>query len=400
MKLFLLAPLAVLLAIPAGSAHAAQVVPRDTSAVQAEQLSQQHVLTLRNKPHQNAGNMTYALGAGYGGENGPYANPYRTYPPSCMADPLPSTPTGPLYQMQVDMPSFNITLGGYVREQATVTIWRVPCSSSTNSPWPNSAITMLRIQRTGKYEGDSNQYVTFPGVRAAQGSVAFDNPNTYDLPRVAAEPNTIISLMPFGAAMVDSTTYVLEDYPLSDRPAFDYTQAFKLRLDNFFTVGTRQYIINVPAYSPTAGAYPNAGEPLPISGYMTNNYYDPTHSGEGMMVQVYELANSGLLALQFNWFTYGPDGRPFWITGDAGFQPGERTVTVSSAGYRDGGGFAGNFGSVAPGHAWGVITFRWNNCNRMQFSYQSRSGLPSFVPQGSGTRIWNRLGNTNGLTCE
>lgn len=388
----------LMLALPAVPA-AAQGVTRNQPAVHAEQLAQQQQLDKRNpEPRQVSGHIAYDVGDGFGGTNGPYANPYRTYPPSCMADPLPATPTGPVYQKQVDMASYNQSLGGYVREPSTVTIWRIPCSSSHGG---DNAITLMRIKRSSNHEGDTNQYVLFPGVRVAQGSVSFDDPQGDDLPRIVPEPNTIVASTSVDSAMVDSTTYVLEAYPVASRPFFDYTQAFSLRLDNFINDGnTHQYVISVPAYTPSGSGYPTAGEPLPINGYMTNNYYNTSHSGEGMMVQVYELPTAGLYDLQFNWFTFGPDGMPFWISGDAQFEPGSRSVTVSQTAYRDNGGFAGDFGSQADPHAWGTITFQWLDCNHMEFTYQADNGLPSGVPQGSGTLTWTRLANANGTTCE
>lgn len=383
------------------AAHADQLVQRDSHAARAEQVEQKRVVDLRNAPRATEKGMAYAVGEGFGGTNGPYANPYRTYPASCIADPLPATPTGPLYQRQVDMASYNQTLKGWVREPVTVTIWRVPCSSSSQSPWPDSAVTLLRIQRGSSHEGDSNQYVAFPGVRVAQGSVAFDDADGHDLARLAPEPNTVVSWTPVDSAMVDSTTYVLEDYPIASFPYLDYTQAFQLRLDNFINDGKpSQYIISVPGYHPTTADYPNVNQPLPVNGYMSSNYYDPDHSGEGMIVQVYELPTSGQYHLSFTWFTFGPDGMPFWIFGDQSFQPGSRSVTVSNAGYLDNGGFAGNFGSKADAHRWGTLTLQWNNCNKMQFSFQSQGDLPAAVPQGNGTRTWSRVAQINGLTCE
>ena len=102
----------------------------------------------------------------------------------------------------------------------------------------------------------------------------------------------------------------------------------------------------------------------------------------------------------FNPEKFGPDGMPFWLFGDQSFQPGERAVTVGDVGYLDNGGFAGNFGSRADAHRWGSISFQWIDCNTMEFSYQSQSGLPGTVPQGNGTRTWTRIANVNGLTCE
>ncbi len=393
--------LAGLLASVSMSGHAAQLVQRDTHAAQSAQVEQKRIVDLRNAPRSSSHGMTYALGEGFGGTNGPYANPYRTYPPSCIADPLPATPTGPVYKAQVDMASYNRSLGGAVREPVTVSIWRIPCSSSSLSPWPDSAVTLLRIQRSSSHEGDTNQYVYFPGVHVAQGSVAFDDVDGHDLARLAPEPNTIVSWTPVDSAMVDSTTYVLEDYPISSFPYLDYTQAFKLRLDNFIDDNKpNQYVINVPAYHPTTADYPTVNEPLPINGYMSSNYYNRAHSGEGMNIQVFEQPTHGVYQLSFTWFTYGPDGTPFWIVGDEALQPGARSVTVSRASYLDNGGFAGNFGARADLHQWGSVTLEWLDCFTVRISFQSDAGLPSDVPQGNGTLTWTRIANVNGLTCE
>jgi hypothetical protein len=373
---------------------AARTVVRDTAAIHAEQAAER--AAQHRAPKARGGRIVYALGDGFGGENGPYANPYRTYPPSCMADPLPDTPTGPVWSASIDMASYLPAYDGYVREPVTISVWRVPCSSSD----ANHAITLMRIQRQSANDGRTDQYVVFPGVRVAQGSIAFDDANGYDLPRLAIEPNTIVSLTQVDDAMIDSTTYVLEDFPLSDRPAFDYTKAFALRFDNFVNDGkTHQYVINVPAYVPNATDYPTASEPLPISGYMTNNWYDSAHSGEGLTVQVYEQQAQGQLVVGINWFTFGPDGKPYWLTGSGVIQPGARSATLQ-VGYRDDGGFAGDFGSTAATHLWGTLTMQFASCNDMQFTYQSQAGLPDDVPQGGGTRTWHPVAVANGTTCE
>ncbi|HET8898013.1 MAG TPA: hypothetical protein VFN09_04480 [Rhodanobacteraceae bacterium] len=381
------------LALPA--AHAQSLVQRDRGAIDSGHLAQIEISRHARSGH-HGDRVAYALGQGFGGENGPYANPYRTYPPSCMADPLPTTPTGPTWGQDLDVAAYVPALRGYVREKVNITLWRVACSSDLKP----SAITLLRLTRLGNYEGNTAQYVAFPGLSIAQGTINFGDSRGFDLPRVAVEPNTIIAQTQLDSTLVNSTTYVLEDYPLSDRPAFDYSQPFAIRVDNYINDGkTRQYTINVPAYSPTQSSYPAAYQPMRVSGYMTNNWYDRSHSGEGMMVQVYEQQSAGKMVLQFNWFTYGPDGLPFWISGDGQFSPGAQQVTVPMAGYRDGGGFAGNFGTTTA-HAWGTVTFQFSDCNHMTFTYQANNGLPSYVPQGTGTRTWTRLASANGMTCE
>lgn len=395
MKQFLMIALtsaAISLAMPT-FASAAQVT-RDTQAVRAEQATTRATLDKARHSRQTETLGARALGEGVGGENGPYANPYRVYPPSCMADPLPADPSGPVWSGFIDLAAYNQNLNGFVREEVEILIWRVPCSSDAY----DKAITLMRIQRSNAHEGDTNQYIAFPGVRAEQDPVQFDDPNGHDVPRFAVEPNTIITMVSVDAAMVYSTTYVLETFPLSDRLPFDYTLAFSLRLDNFISDGNaRQYIFEIPDYVPTSSSYPTAFMPLPINGYMSTGWYDPAHSGEGMIVSVYETAGGYMYA--FNWFTYGPDGRPFWLTGNAGYLPGSRSVTVPVF-YRDNGGFSGNFGSASSAHPWGSLTVEYSDCNHMQLSFSADAGLPAFVPSGSGNRDWVRVANVNGLTCE
>lgn len=392
----LLAGLAVMLAVPA---HASDALQRDRQALRAGQLSQRHVVDLHRhaQPEQQSvsGAQLQAQAETLGGVNGPYANPYREYPPSCMADPLPATPTGPVYGGQIDLAAWNVSIQNYVRESVTVSIWRVPCSSSGDAA---NAITLMRIERSPYYDGATGQSLMFPALSVAQGDVNFDNPNDYDLPRVTEEPNTVITWTPIDSSVVWSTTYVLEAYPVASRPWFDYTQAFDLRLDNFFASGQSQYVIHVPAYNPNE--YAHADEPLRINGYLSSAYYDPDHDGEGIFIDIFEDAANGRYRLNLTWFTFGPDGEPFWLQGGAWVQPGQRSVTITNLSYRDQGGFAGDFGADATLHRWGSVTLQWPNCQNLVFSYQADAGLPNDVPRGSGNRTWLRLGNINGLTCE
>lgn len=388
--------LATALAGLAASAFAAeQTVERNLDAVRATQASQQaNLLRSRHLSGSNSSAMPSALGEGVGGENGPYANPYRTYPPSCMADPLPAEPTGPTWEARIGLSAWNQSLGGYVRENVDIIFWRVACSSDAYA----KSITLMRIERDPGFEGDVNQYILFPGVRVAQGSVGFDDPDAFDVPRTAVEPNTIITNVAVDAPMVYSTTYVLEDYPFPNRPAFDYGLAFDIRLDNFINDGQpRQYIFELPDYVPTQSSYPSAFEPIFINGYLSTGWYTPQHSGEGIYTNVLDIGGSYLMVM--TWYTYGPDGEAYWLTGSAEAPPGSRSVTVPMY-YRDNGGFAGNFGDSTDAHEWGSVTAEFSDCNHMQFSFQSNGGLPSTVPAGSGSREWVRVGNINGLTCE
>lgn len=388
------AALALSLALPAGATDA---VTRDAHAIQQQQALQRQAVDQRKQRASRAAALPGLLGEGFGGTNGPYANPYREYPASCIADPLPATPTGPVYTMNIDLAAWHPGLGDYVRETGLkVSVWRIPCSSS--GEWDN-AVTLMRVQRAAEVEGSADQLPLFPGVSVSQGEVEFDNPAGHDLARVAEEPNTIVSQFTVDSEMIYSTTYVLEAYPVANRPFIDYTGAFNLRLDNYINDGrARQYTLQIPAYDPAK--YAAASQPLPINGHMSNNYYDPAHSGEGMVVQVFERGDIGTYDLNFNWFTYGPDGEPFWITGGASLEPGTREVTTSEVGYLTEGGFGGNFGARANAHPWGTVSFAWPSCGHLQLTFTSLTGLPANVPQGSGTLNWIPTGDINGLTCE
>lgn len=401
MKTSLCFSLAVVCALVSTTALAAnRATPRDMPAVHADQIALQglleHAGTPATKFHAlSAGVTASATASTFGGTNGPYANPFRAYPPSCVADPLPSTPSGPTVSQNIDLAAYVPAVQGYVREAVTATLWRVPCSSSATA----QSVTFMRIQRSAANDGRIDQYILFPAVRVQQGDIKFDDTNSDSLVRIATEPNTVLSAAGADAAMINSTTYVLENFAIDGRTAFDFNQPFQLRLDNYFTTGTRQYIFSMPAYNPTTSSYPDAFQPLPINGYMTSDYYDMAHSGEGAVVQVFEVPQAGQYQLQLSWFTYGPDGRPFWLSGGARFDPGTRVANVAMS-YLDNGGFAGDFGAKADRHPWGTMSLQFSDCNHMYFTFQSQGGLPDTVPQGSGTRTWVRLANVNGLTCE
>jgi hypothetical protein len=330
------------------------------------------------------------------------ANGYRAYPPSCLSDPLPGNPSGPTWTRAVDLYEVDGS-GANSYETVTITLWRVPCSSSQ---FYNSA-TLMRIDRQSAYEGDGEIFPVFPDVRVAQSNdfndIGFDS--GLDFVRVAAEPNTVISDTGIGTPVVFSSTYVLENYPSPDAGYFDFNLPFTIRFDNGYLSGG-QFFIDVPAYDPTANAgdYPGAFESLPINGYMSSNWYDPAHGGEGIIVQVAEYPpddqNVVYRALVFDWFTYDDLGIPFWISGNATIDPAHATrVTVPAAYFTDG-GFAGNFGSSSTANEWGTVTFEFPDCNDMTVEYAADGDLPDGVPGGTGTLHYQRLLDINGLTCE
>ncbi|ANB16182.1 hypothetical protein [Dokdonella koreensis] len=332
----------------------------------------------------------------------PQANVLRTYPPSCLADPLPDEPSGLLFEKQVTL--YQIRMGQSAStENVVIRIWRVACSSDTTF---NSA-TLMRIQRATANEGRRDMYPLFPAIRVAQNNsvnnVSFDNPKS--LIRVVTEPNTVIADSLIDSPVINSTTYVLENYPYTGAGYFDFNLPFSIRFDNLINSGgiTRYFTTDVSLYNPTQQLYPDAFRSLPITGYQTAAYFDPAHGGEGMYVDIFEVPASGSqprrMVLQWAWFTFDHLGLPFWINGNVDFQPGARSVT-SPAIWVEGGRFAGGAGFNAQSKPWGSVTFEFPSCGTFVFDYASNNNLPEGVPSGSGEREWIRLADVNGLTCE
>lgn len=340
------------------------------------------------------------------------ANVSRAYPASCFSDflpqtanSLPATPSGTLYSGNVTLYAVNTADNTKTyTEDVTITIFRVPCSSSGDKLSYNSdggpvSATLMRIQRQAQYDHDNKYYPTFPGVRIAQGSVGFDNPNFLDYVRVAPEPNTVVSDTLIDSSVIDSTTFVLENYPYAGTGFFDFNNAFSIRFDNFITSGaTRQFVFNIPAYTPTQAAYPAAFVPLPINGYLTGSWYDPTHSGEGILTQVIDI-NSTTRIFAMTWYTFDNTGLPFWLFGTATFNIGATSINSMPVYYRTGGGFAGNFTPPLPQPSWGTMSVNFPDCNHMVFSFNGTG--PSTGPSGSKQNVkWQRIGSINSLACQ
>ncbi|HEY3460324.1 MAG TPA: hypothetical protein VGL52_05825, partial [Casimicrobiaceae bacterium] len=184
---------------------------------------------------------------------------------------------------------------------------------------------------------------------------------------------------------------------------FDFNQALDVVIPNAETAGVDPpppaIVLSIPAYD--ARAYPEAGAPMPISGYNGGNYYDAAHVGEGIIVEIGNRpAGSGEPSryVSLAWFTYDTEHRPFWLFGVAPFVPGVRAVALSMAAYHDG-GFAGDFGASSTPTPWGTVSLSFPDCESMHFEYAARAGLQPPLPAGAGERNWTRVTQANGLAC-
>ena len=325
----------------------------------------------------------------------PRVNPYKAYPPSCIADPVPDQTSGPTYTTTANLAAYDSVNNQTVLEGVTIRIWRIACSSSDSV----NAVTLMRIQRQSIYEGDQEVYPLFPVTAIQQGGITYDDPNLRSYARTAVEPNTVITDVLPDTPIVNSTTYILENYANPNSGFFDFNESFGIRFDNL-DQNSPYYFINVPAYNPTVGTYPDAFQNIPVSGYLSTSWYNPATSGEGIVMQVYELlGDTQNFIVNFTWSAYDPSGLPFWLTGQVTVPRGTRTVTTPMF-YVTGGGLGGNAGAADPPTPWGTATLGFSDCNHLTLTYASNPGLPAIVPQGSGTRSWLRLGRLNGMDCE
>ncbi|MGH8174011.1 MAG: hypothetical protein ACREPX_12795 [Rhodanobacteraceae bacterium] len=344
----------------------------------------------------NAGNGTTAVNTTVSGPR--LANPFRAYPPSCAADPLPTEPTGPYYS--ADMPLYTRDDSGnsYTPEVVTIYIWRMACSSSGslapyNSDHGDNAITLMRIDRSST---DTQIFPTVPFITSNQGN--FEG----NLVRIAAEPNTVISEAPYDSAILFGTNiYVLENYPYNNSGYTFYNYDFDLLIDPVLDGACGGCtLFEIDGYVPTQGNYPAAFQNLPIDGYMSSAWYDSAHSGEGVLTEIYDNAGGTTRTIFAAWYTYDPNGIPFWLVAQGVFPIGANSIVNVPVYYYTGGGFAGDFGASTDSHVWGTMSFSFADCGQMTFSYNGQTDATTNGPSGSGTRTWVRIADINGLWCE
>lgn len=346
------------------------------------------------------------------------ANERRAYPASCLAYPLPTEPTGPVYSRVVTLYPGEGEVAELEGTDVVLEVWRVPCTRADDA---FKSATLMRL--TSDDPGINELGLLFPVVRIGQGDVEVSGRDSvfgWNLIRVTNEPNTIVSDTRVHVPQTFGTTYVLDNirFPNEGFPSnptqFDFNDAFVIAIDPFVYDGMTpiQFSMDVPAYEPTEEDYPTAFQSLPITGYMSSNWYAPEASGEGIVVQVYErevsepgecedLGGGTILPFSFTWFTYGTDGKPFWIYGDACVPAADPTRVTVDAFYTTGLGFAGDFDEEnAQRQPWGQVSFEFPSCNEMSVDYECSIAMADGVPRGTGHLDYKRLGNVNGLVCD
>lgn len=326
----------------------------------------------------------------------PKANALRAYPPSCAASPLPDKPSGPTYSKRVVLYKTNYARSIGLTEEVTITVWRVACSSSgaTTRYSPaggNNAMTLVRIDRDAAFEGISLAFPVFPFLLIKQGDIEFGDFDS--LARSAFEPNTSVSEVAYDSPIVNSTTYVLENFAIQDAGYFLFNQAFKLKADpKLEGIGYTPPVIDVPAYAPTVADYPDAFAARPLDGYAAAQWIN-AELNEGLLLQVTEAVGSnGALQRQivFDLLLEDTNGDPLWLVGNAAFLPNDRSLEIEL-------GYLVNGLQLQP---WGTATVEVADCNHLDVTYVPNDGLAEPIPTFSGLTTYDRLFTANGMTCE
>ena len=304
-------------------------------------------------------------------------NPRRAYPPSCLTPPLPTVPSGP--QLLTGQLPFRSLATGEL-ELLHTRLWRLPCSAEDGV-----LLLTLRGPAGGRYE-----LLRFGGVQPFfQGA----QDGVFGL-RLATEPNTVgqdetfVVFPPSGAV-----TYVLE---------LDSNERLRPNLNEPFVLvaETLSGQVIMPGLPGTViGRYVASDygvQPLAITGYVSGSYFEPSRPGEGLMVQVVESGTDVFLSVA--WLTFGPDGRPTWLSGSRPVERGGSRVEVELNAVV-GGRFAGAFDPAAVQTIpWGTLTLSFPSCEQVVLVYRA-SHTDARLPAGSGERTWRRLTTINRLAC-
>jgi len=321
----------------------------------------------------------------------PGANPFRAYPPSCAADPLPDNwqASTPIYSAPVSLYATNEARSQYYFETVQITVWRIACSSSGAATTYNpgglfNAMTLVRFDRASQYDHDRDIFPTMPQMLAQQGTGALA------AVRMAVEPNTVISDTVFDTPIYDSTTFVLENLPYTGSTYFTFSDAFTLGVNP--NIGTGVTPIIVPDYAPTQSTFPDAFALLPLDGYAAAQWVGGSRS-EGLLVQVTEQPQtdgSTVRQVVFDLLTKDTNGDPLWLVGNAAFPVGTTSLTINT-------NYLGNQLALNP---WGTAKIELVDCNHLDVTFTPNAQLPSPIASFSGLTTYERLFNANGMLCE
>ena len=157
-------------------------------------------------------------------------------------------------------------------------------------------------------------------------------------------------------------------------------------LDDLY-IGPSAGAPNAGAIVPTPTPDPTASSPVSISGKFSGTWYDPSHDGEGFVLEIIE-NNTAVVY----WYTYDQTGNQIWVTGVGSYAG--NTITVNEAIFTTGGIFGPNFDpNSVDRKQWGSLSLQFTSCTSGTVHYDSTAGF------GSGDLQLIRLTAIEGLPC-
>jgi hypothetical protein len=151
-----------------------------------------------------------------------------------------------------------------------------------------------------------------------------------------------------------------------------YNGRFELSLHHAENINRPILKIPVPA---TAELIPTPGR-MPLNGRLSGNWVATNAADQGFVLSFSELVPGQLQEPGFlwkqesllflSWFTFGPDGRPLWLTGTGRYLPGDSKVSLDLV-LVTGGRFMA--ATEATRNAAGSAELTAFGCNRLELDY-------------------------------
>jgi hypothetical protein len=129
-----------------------------------------------------------------------------------------------------------------------------------------------------------------------------------------------------------------------------------------------------------------------LSGRLNGAYYDPNRSGEGFMVDFFDVSPTRQHVF-VSWYTYDDNGNQVFVVGNTDVTPGATSVSIPLISTR-GGRFGNAFRSADIVRTpWGSMTIRFPNCSTAVVDFTRTLGSVS------GSFTLERFGQATGVAC-
>lgn len=285
---------------------------------------------------------------------------------NCLANPFPATVTGTVVH--------EAAISSAITNDHRLTLWRKDCGAS-------DPFVLATIEPTSSLGvNPTNVYV----------AVAIQNGVEYQALTFDRIVSSVLGPQPqLGAGPVFNLPKTLGLEFFASGRQFNYRGAFELRYRYLPRGALQETVVSVqfPAFSGQGSEGPV------ISGALSGTWYDPSRSGEGLMLEFGRAGGQRVASM--SWYTWSDanDGRQAWLVGSAPYSAGARSVTIEllkASGGRFGSAFNPNQVNLS---TWGTGTLTFAGCNALEFRWRRADGT-------EGTQLLERVvSGLDGVDC-